>query len=158
MPELRERLSQAGHSDAATYLQSGNVVLSSELSERELAGEFERLLREWFGFDVPVVARRGEDLADVVAANPLGDVAENAKRYQVTFLSEPPPPELDERLQRLAADSERVVVRGREVYAWHPDGAARSKLWNGLAGTGLGVTGTSRNWTTVLNLADMAAQ
>jgi uncharacterized protein (DUF1697 family) len=49
------------------------------------------------------------------------------------------------------------VVRGREVYAWHPDGAARSKLWNGLAGTGLGVTGTSRNWTTVLNLAEMTA-
>lgn len=157
MPELRQRLWQAGYADAATYLQSGNVVLSSELSERDLADEFESLLREWFGFDVPVVARRGEDLADVVAANPLAEVAQNPKRYQVTFLNEPPPAGLDERLQAVATDSERVVVRGREVYAWHPDGAARSKLWNGLASGGLGVTGTSRNWTTVLNLADMAA-
>jgi uncharacterized protein (DUF1697 family) len=46
-------------------------------------------------------------------------------------------------------------VDGREIYAWHPDGVARSKLWNGLAGK-LGVTATARNWNTVLALLEMA--
>jgi uncharacterized protein (DUF1697 family) len=33
---------------------------------------------------------------------------------------------------------------------------ARSKLWNKLAGKGLGVTATARNWTTVETLLEMA--
>ncbi len=48
------------------------------------------------------------------------------------------------------------MVAGRELYAWHPDGVARSKLWNELAGKELGVTATARNWTTVTNLLAMA--
>ena len=46
-----------------------------------------------------------------------------------------------------------MVFHGREIYAWHPDGVARSKLWNALAGKGLGVTATARNWTTVTDAA-----
>jgi uncharacterized protein (DUF1697 family) len=48
------------------------------------------------------------------------------------------------------------VVIGREAYAWHPEGVARSKLWSRLAGKDLGVTATARNWTTVTALLAMA--
>ncbi len=67
------------------------------------------------------------------------------------------PPRAVTRLQELAHESERIAVHGREVYAWHPDGVARSKLWNALAGKDLGVTATARNWTTVNRLLEMAA-
>lgn len=50
------------------------------------------------------------------------------------------------RSESLAPPQERFVVSGREVYAWHSGGAARSKLWTLLAGRGLGVTATARNW------------
>ena len=33
-----------------------------------------------------------------------------------------------DRLQALATGDERVSVREREIYAWYPDGIARSKL------------------------------
>ena len=74
----------------------------------------------------------------------------------MSFLSEKLSAETVTRLQELAHESERVAVHGREVYAWHPDGVARSKLWNALAGKGLGVTATARNWTTVCKLLEMA--
>ena len=48
------------------------------------------------------------------------------------------------------------VVSGREIYGWHPKGVARSKLWGRLAGRGLGVTATARNWTTVTKLLELA--
>jgi uncharacterized protein (DUF1697 family) len=51
-----------------------------------------------------------------------------------------------------------VVVSGREVYAWHPQTVARSKLWAKLAGKTLGVTATSRNWTTVEALLELAGK
>jgi uncharacterized protein (DUF1697 family) len=156
MSDLREALSGAGYEDVQTYVQSGNVVLSSARSPDRLGREAEQLIAERFGFDVDVVVRSRDELAAVVAANPLAHVADNPKRYQVSFLDG----ELDEavvdRLRGLVAEPEALVVDGREVYAWHPEGVARSKLWNVLAGKGLGVTATARNWTTVETLLAMA--
>ena len=37
MPELREALVGAGYDDVGTYLQSGNVVLTSTASEKQVA-------------------------------------------------------------------------------------------------------------------------
>jgi uncharacterized protein (DUF1697 family) len=56
----------------------------------------------------------------------------------------------------VADDSEQVVAIGREIYAWHPKTVARSKLWAKLAGKGLGVTATARNWATVEALLELA--
>jgi uncharacterized protein (DUF1697 family) len=156
MADLRALLQDAGFEDVRTYVQSGNLVLSSDVSPEELERQVGKLIRERFGFDVPVVVRTRDELAAVVAADPLGHVADNPKRYQVSFLSEPLPDEVVARLQVAVAEPEALVVDGREIYAWHPDGVARSKLWNSLAGKGLGVTATARNWTTVTTLLAMA--
>ena len=43
------------------------------------------------------------------------------------------------------------------MYAWHPGGVARSKLWAALAGPKLGVKATARNWATVTSLLEMAS-
>lgn len=156
MPELRAALEGAGFEEVATYVQSGNVVLSSRLSAVQLAREVESLVAERFGLDVPVVVRTRAQLAKVVELNPLGDVATDPKRYQVSFLDGKLGRDVVEKLESAAASEERFVVSGREVYAWHPAGAARSKLWALLSGRGLGVTATSRNWTTVTKLLELA--
>jgi uncharacterized protein (DUF1697 family) len=156
MPDLRALLSDAGFSDARTYVQSGNVVLTSSRSPSAVAAEAERLIADRFGFHVDVIGRTGDELAEVVARNPLADVAVEPKRYQVSFLEAELEPAVLERIAGLAVDSERLVAIGRELYAWHPDGIGRSKLWAKLGGTGLGVRATARNWTTVTALLEMA--
>jgi uncharacterized protein (DUF1697 family) len=103
-----------------------------------------------------VVARTRDELAEVVMRNPLGDVADDPKRYQVSFLAKAPDPDVIAELVKLAHGSERLVADGRELYGWHPEGVARSKLWAALAGKKLGVTATARNWTTVTTLLAMA--
>src|SRR5215210_5495569 len=155
MPELRSALADAGYDDVRTYVQSGNVVLTSTAKPERLERELAALIAERFGLDVPVVVRTRNELATVVQRNPLAAVATDLKRYQVTFLRARPPRELTNRLEAAAAPSETFVVDGREVYAWHPAGVARSKLWTLLAGTTLGVA-TSRNWTTVTTLLALA--
>jgi uncharacterized protein (DUF1697 family) len=156
MAELRALFADAGYGDVRTYVQSGNIVVSSDAGADALEREAGELISERFGFDVPVVARTRDELAAVVSANPLSEVAENPKRYQVSFLHTPLGDDVAERLQALVAEPEALVIDGREIYAWHPDGVARSKLWNGLAGKGLGVTATARNWTTFTTLLAMA--
>jgi uncharacterized protein (DUF1697 family) len=158
MPALRQALADAGFKDIETYLQSGNIVLSSKASPKKLAAQVAEVISDGFGLEIPVMTRTRDELAQVVKRNPLAEAADDPKRYQVSFLSaELAQPEL-ETLVALATESERLVAIGRELYAWHPDGVARSKLWNKLAGTGLGVTATARNWTTVTSLLELADQ
>lgn len=156
MPALRETLTGAGYEDVRTYLQSGNVVLASDASPDRLAAQCERLITDAFGLTVSVIVRTRDELVAVVRRNPLAEVAVNPKRYQVTFLSAELGSEEVEKLAALAAPSERFTAIGREVYAWHPEGVARSRLWARLAGQGLGLSATSRNWTTVTKLLALA--
>jgi uncharacterized protein (DUF1697 family) len=153
MPALREVLTGDGLNDVQTYLQSGNVVLSSDDAPDRLAARVKALIADAFELDIPVVVRTRDELAEVVARNPLADVAVNPKRYQVTFLDH----ELDsatlDKLAALALPDEQFVAIGRELYAWHPGGVARSKLWPALAKR---EAATARNWTTVTQLLAMA--
>lgn len=158
MAELRALFADAGFADVRTYLQSGNVVLRDTTlpAADQLERQAQQLISERFGFDVPVIARTGEELAAVVASNPLADVVTDPKRYQVSFCAAPVDDERLAALQAAAVGEERLVARGRELYAWHPAGVARSKLWAGLAGRGLGTVSTARNWATVTALLGMA--
>jgi uncharacterized protein (DUF1697 family) len=158
MPALREQLAGAGFGDVRTYVQSGNVVLSSDASPDRLAAECRALIAEAFGLDIAVVVRTRADLAEVVRRDPLGAVAETPKRYQVTFLAQALAADAVGKLAALAVAGERFEAIGRELYAWHPEGVARSRLATALSGKGLGVAATARNWTTVTTLLDMAAE
>ena len=156
MPDLREALEEEGFEDVSTYVQSGNVVLTSKASAKQVGSDVRRLIAGRFGLDIAVVVRTRADLTAVVKRNPFGKVATNPKLYQVTFLEKAPSAELVRRLEAVAAGKEQVAHIGRELYAWHPDGVARSKLAALMAGKGLGVTATARNWRTVTKLLEMA--
>jgi uncharacterized protein (DUF1697 family) len=153
MPALREALGADGLRDVQTYVQSGNVVLSSDDPPKALAERVGGLIADAFGLEIAVVVRTRDELAEVVARNPLADVAVNPKRYQVTFLERELDATLLEQLEALALPDERFVAAGRELYAWHPEGVARSKLWPALAKQR---AATARNWTTVTTLLEMA--
>jgi uncharacterized protein (DUF1697 family) len=156
MPALREALEEAGYEDVSTYVQSGNVVLSSRKSAKQVQSDVAGLLADSFDLDVAVLVRTRAELAKIVERNPLGKVATNPKHYQVTFFEAPPSADVFRKLEAAAARKEQVVHIGRELYAWHPGGQGRSALAALMAGKGLGVTGTARNWTTVTKLLEMA--
>jgi uncharacterized protein (DUF1697 family) len=156
MAELREALTDAGFEDVRTYVQSGNVVLSSNASPERVARKCERVIEDRFELDVDVVVRTRDELAKIVKRDPLGKVAKDPKRYQVTFLAAKPDASVVKKLAATAAEPEQVVHHGRELYAWHPNGVGRSKLAALLAGPRLGVAATARNWATVTKLLAMA--
>jgi uncharacterized protein (DUF1697 family) len=158
MADLRALLADIGYPDARTLVQSGNIVLSAELAPEELAAELERAIAGKFRVQTPVVVRTRDELAAVVALDPLGDVAEEHKLYQVSFLSAEPDPEA---VAKIALDDftpERFVPVGREIYAWHPGGIHSSRLARMLSDKRLGVVATARNWKTTTKLLEMAQE
>jgi uncharacterized protein (DUF1697 family) len=156
MPALRAALEKDGFDDVRSYLQSGNLVLASSAKADAVARKVQCVIGKEFGLEIAVVTRTRAQLAKVVERNPLAKVAKSPKRYQVSFLDAKPSRAVVRRIEEAADPKERVVVEGREIYAWHPDTIARSKLWALLAGQDLGVTATARNWTTVTKLLELA--
>ncbi len=158
MAELRAHLSALGYGDVRTLLQSGNVVLDADAAPEQLAAALERELTERFDVRSPVVVRTREQLAAVVALDPLRDVVENDKLYQVSFLSAEPPSEALEQLASADLGDERYAHAGREIYAWHPGGIHRSPLAKLLSDKRLGVIATARNWNTTVKLLALASE
>jgi len=156
MVKLREALEEAGFGDVKTYVQSGNIVLSSKLSPDRVSARVQALIKKEFGHDIAVVVRSHTELKAVAKRNPLGKVAKNPKRHLVTFLGSALPAPVKKKLGEVAGPDERFAVHGKEIYSWHPEGVGRSPLWERLGGKALGVTATSRNWSTVTTLLAMS--
>lgn len=157
MADLRQLLTDAGFGDVKTYVQSGNIALSATTKPAQLESELAALIEGRFGFAVPVVVRSRRQLQAVVDRDPIAGAADEPKLYQVTFLTAKPSAASVARLRELARESERLEVAGREMYTFHPDGVAGSKLSVAIVGRDLGARATSRNWTTVNRLLEMAA-
>ena len=156
MADLRALCARLGYEEVKTYVQSGNVVLSSDSAPQEVEAELSRAIGRELGVETPVVVRTREELADVIARDPFGGQADDPKRYQVSFLSGAPDAAAVRALEDQDFAPERFVVSGREIYAWHPAGLQRSRLAAELSDRRLGVTVTARNWNTVTKLVALA--
>ncbi len=156
MQRLRAAMAGLGFDEVATHLQSGNVVFSATMP----AGESERVISagisQEFGLDVPVVVRTRDELAEVVATDPLAEVATIPARYLVTFLSARPDPAVLAELDPAAFAPDEVRFGEREIYVWCPDGVRNSRVPQSWWERRLGLRTTARNWTTVTRLLALA--
>ena len=155
MADLRALLEDAGYRDVRTLLQSGNVVLATDEDPGRAVERIEATLAERLGFAVDVVVRTGEELAAVVAANPLGDIATDGSRHFVVFLSHAPEQGALAALESREFAPERWVARGRELFLWCPAGVQDSLLMKAATDLRGGPTATARNWNTVTKLLDL---
>jgi uncharacterized protein (DUF1697 family) len=158
MADLRELLSSLGYGDPRTLLQSGNVVLGAEARADDLATDLEREISGRFGVKTPVVVRTRKEIAAVVARDPLREVVDRDKLYQVSFLSAKPDPKRMREVAAVDVAPERFVHVRSEIYAWHPNGIQRSPLATLLSDKRLGVTVTARNWNTTVKLLELASE
>jgi uncharacterized protein (DUF1697 family) len=155
MADLRAGLAAKGFGEVESYIQSGNLRLTSSLqSPSEVEDAVETALEPLCGFTVRTIVRTPAQLGELTSygaglAFPLeGDV----RRY-VTFLKEDPADSFIETMNGWDVDGERAHVHGREVYLWlgHPSHTA--KLSNARIERG-GVVATSRDWKVVSALGE----
>jgi uncharacterized protein (DUF1697 family) len=164
MAELREVVASLGHADVATYIQSGNVLFSSDQADTgELAAGLEQAMAETLGVQAGVVVLSREELAQVVRDNPYAGEP-NPKFVHVIFLRPDPDPDpgmadrlADARAQAAQKGSrDTAQLTGRAVFLHTPDGFGTSELAKllGRAGGPMSArgAGTARNWATVTKL------
>jgi len=155
MSDLRSWCDQAGLGVVRTYVQSGNLVLRSDLDERALVDLLEAMLRELCGFGVPVVVRTAAELADVVARCPF-DTSVDPTTLVVGFASVAIATADLGGIEPDGLGEETFHIDGRELYLWLPNGQGRSPLSQALIKVPAGKNTTARNWRTVTTLNDWA--
>lgn len=157
MPELRERLETEGCREVRTYLQSGNVVLRSTRGSAATGALIGKVVAE-MGVQTPVVMRTRSELEAIVERAPLGDVASDDAKLLVIFLSEKLGKQRADAIAGLDVAPDQLLVDGREIHAWCPQGASSPRVAKVMtpARLGQGVAATGRNWKTVLALAELA--
>jgi uncharacterized protein (DUF1697 family) len=167
MADLRGLVSELGHADVSTYIQSGNVLFTTaaDADTSALAAGLTRAIADKLGVSSPVVVVSREELAQIVAANPF-PAEPDPRRVHAVVLSEPPWPDLAVKLDAAraksaaASEADQVLAIGRTLYLHTPAGYGRSVLAEALlrvvSSPKSGATGTARNWATMTKLLELA--
>ncbi|MCG7534778.1 DUF1697 domain-containing protein [Pseudoalteromonas sp. OOF1S-7] len=148
MKELVNILEGIGCENVRTYIQSGNLVLHSNLSASLLEKSIAEALANTKGFDVPVIAQTVSKFKTAVEACPFQ--ATEGKLLHYFFMASTPILNNDSLLS-LCASSERYKLKDNIFYLYAPDGIGRSKLVANIEKV-LGVPATARNHNTVQKL------
>ena len=160
MADLRDVVTSVGHTEVATYIQSGNVVFTAgkKTASAALGTALERAVKKRFGLPISVVVLSRAEFAKVVADNPYPDEA-NPKALHAVFRAEAAGPDTraavataEERAKAKGDPGEAAIV-GRTLFMHTPDGLGRSELAAQLSRSSVG--GTARNWATVTKLLAM---
>ena len=91
MTALKKELEHLGFEEIRTYLNSGNVLFSSdEVDARLLASRIEAMIKQRFGLDIPVFVISKEGLKDILHHAPAWWGGENRQIYdQIIFILPP---------------------------------------------------------------------
>jgi uncharacterized protein (DUF1697 family) len=154
MDELKDLHESLGLKDVVTYIQSGNVVFTSDDADlAQLPAQIEDGFAEKFGFRVKVMVRTSAELSDIIANNPFQNQhTKESKWVVVMFLATRPERTAFEDLQKTYAGPEELCLIGQELYIYYANGIGRSKLTGTLIEKKLKTIGTGRNWNTILQL------
>jgi len=158
MADLKICLQNEGFSDVQTYIQSGNVVLHSVESVRDIVlDKIETALRNTFDYHNPVVLISKEELdrINIEAPSGFGEDQENYK-YEVLYLKPP--------LSASEVISE-IPVRENVDLAWEGPGVIyyrrssehlTKSMLNKLTSKPIYQQMTIRNWRTTTKIYDIA--
>jgi uncharacterized protein (DUF1697 family) len=162
MPELRELTASLGHGDVATYIQSGNLLFSTDRTDTvALAAELERAIADRLDVQTGVIVLSRDELARVAAGNPYPGEPDPRSVHVIFLPADPEPGHADwlAGMQRQVAGKgsrDEVALVGRAVFLHTPDGYGRSELAKLLGRSGGPLSarsaGTARNWATVTKL------
>lgn len=158
MDSLRALYESLKLRDAQTYVQSGNVIFrTDERDPARLTKRIEDGIERKFGFRPNVILRTAAEMREVAAKNPFAKRRGiEPSRLLVSFLASDPGEEARERVRQLKCDPEELLIEGRELYIYFPNGMGRSKLTQAALEKTLKSPATGRNWNSVTKLLEMA--
>jgi uncharacterized protein (DUF1697 family) len=157
MPQLRKALVADGFEDVRTYVQSGNIVLSSShRSADKVAAAVRTLVKAEFGIDTPTLVRTPQQIRNIIAWCPFPDDAA-ARPTGVHVIHLDAKPDRARVASVLDEDwsPDELEFRGLEICVRYAETMHRSRLQHAGLLKRLDVGGTARNWRTLVAIGDL---
>ena len=143
----------AGGTDVATYINTGNVLLTSRLrSTAKVQAALEKAYEEQAGFAVPTIVFTAAELA-TIGADAEELTRPDLERHYLYLLEDEPAQERVDALLAKDGAADQVVVRGRAAHLLLGAGYEPGKVDPWGIEKALGVTATNRNFNVVTTLA-----
>jgi uncharacterized protein (DUF1697 family) len=157
MADLRQLFTDLKFEDITTYIQSGNVgfSLKNKKDISELEEKIEMAILKKFELEVPVVVRTAEEIKEAVLQNPFLKEEIEIERLHLTFLKELPTSEHIEIANSFDFSPDRFKIIGQLAFGYCHGKFHESKLSGTFFERKLKVRATTRNWKTVLKLAEL---
>ena len=146
MPALRAMAEDLGYTDVATYINSGNLIISSAKKAATVQREISDAIKKTFGRPIDVTVRTSAQLEQILAKNPYPEG--NPSQVTVAFLTKTPGKDAKDRVAAVATDYEPFTVSGQQIYVNYSHGLGRSKLAEKFSAI-IGVSSTVRNIRTL---------
>lgn len=90
MSDLRDVFENEGYGEVSTYIQSGNVLFSSDVRRSSLEDDMEAILEQRLGVGVSVVVKSDVQMRNIVRKSPDGFGEEpDVYHSDVVFLKQP---------------------------------------------------------------------
>lgn len=160
MADLKILYEEQGFENVNTYIQSGNVIFESKtkLTIEALKKIIEKAIETKYAFQVPVDIRTNQELKQIIKNCSYEEVKkeENGTKVLVTFLQSTPFNQKQESLLGYVKSPEKLIIQGREIYLYCPNGYGKSKLTNVFIEKKLGISATTRNWKSVKKLYELS--
>ena len=159
MSELKSLYEELKFKNVTTYIQSGNVIFSTEQTDfTVLSKQIEKIIFKKYGFDAPVILRNINELQAIVNTNPFLKIKDiDIEKLHVSFLSNYPTKDYLEKIKTYHHESDVFIIKGKEAFVFCPNGYGKTKFTNIFFETKLKVTATTRNWRTINELLRIAS-
>lgn len=157
MAPLAEALSETGLRNIRTYIQSGNIVFESGITDSLILGTvISEKIKERFGFETPVQVLSRNELIRIRDNNPFINMQGfPADKLHLTLLQSVPKVELPDKIAAVDYSPDAFVVSDNAIYLYCPNGYGRTRLTNTFFENKLKMNATTRNWATVVKLCSM---
>ena len=158
MQDLKLHLEKFRFSNIRTYIQSGNVIFSSnELNAKKIEIDMVKCIKANFGFEVPVIIRKAEEWIEVVNINPFIRRPEiEIDKLHVVFLEKELEKVYISKVEKKNFTPDEFLFIKKEIYLYCPNGYAKTKLSNNFFEKVLHQKATTRNWKTVNKILEIA--
>ena len=157
MDALKMALERIGFLNVSTYIQSGNVfVTTPEESPTKVGFLIKQEIYKTFGHDVPVVVIGKADLEVCLKNNPfLKEKDVDTKKLYVSFVSMELKNERIHDLKISKIKPDQVHIDQSRIYIKYDISPAKTRLDNNYIEKNLNVISTIRNWNTVNKLLEL---
>ena len=156
MTELRKELTKIGFDKVITLLNSGNVIFEStprseESPEQSIAEHLENV----FGFQIPVLIRKANDISELINSNPFQNIEVTKDiRLYISFLKDKTTASIALPWSTEDGSFQILEMRDRAIISVLNLSLTQTTKGMGILEKNFGKNITTRNWNTLKKVAD----